>query len=478
MKEKFYISTALPYVNSVPHLGFALEIVETDAIARYQRMLGKKVFFLTGTDENSLKNVQAAKKQGISTKALVDKNAKRFFELKKTLNLSFDDFIRTTEKRHILGAQKLWKLCKKDIYKKKYRGLYCVGCEEYYKESELVNGLCPEHKTKPALIEEENYFFRLSKYQNQLKKIIEKDEIKIVPETRKNEVLSFIERGLEDICISRSTIRAQGWGIDVPEDKTQKIWVWFDALSNYITALGFAKNSKNFKEFWIENGEKVHVIGKGILRFHAVYWPAMLLSANLPLPSKIFVHGYLTVGGQKISKSLGNIIDPFELVQKYGTDSVRYFLLREASPFEDLDFTFEKFEKRYNDDLAKGLGNFLSRVLGLAKKLEAKKEWAKLKDKKIKKEIENCWKKYHLLFKEFKFNEILISIWNLISFGDKYLQEKRPWETKEKETIFHLIFLLKEISKMLSPFLPQTSQKILEKIKKRDSSPLFPKISS
>lgn len=476
MEEKFYISTALPYVNASPHLGFALEIIQTDVIARYQRGRGKKVFFLTGTDENSLKNVQAAKKEGISVKELVDRNAQKFFKLKEALTLSFDDFIRTTEERHKKGVSKIWLACKKDIYKKYYQGLYCVGCEEFYKEDELVNGYCPEHKIKPQLLKEENYFFKLSRYQKELQKLIEKDEIKIIPESKKEEVLSFIKKGLEDICISRSAKRAQGWGIDVPGDSSQKVWVWFDALSNYITALGYGGDEKKFQEFWIENEEKIHVIGKGILRFHAVYWPAMLLSAKLPLFSKIFVHGYLTIGGEKISKSLGNIIDPFEVVKKYGTDAIRYFLLREGSPFEDIDFTFEKLEKRYDDDLRKGLGNLFSRILTLAKRENLRLKNNQIQEKRILKEIETCWKNYHQLFEKFAFNEILISIWKLISFADKFLQEKKPWQTKEKLVILDLLSLLKEIAKMLYPFLPTTSEKMEKELKDFTFLHLFPKI--
>lgn len=476
MGKRFYISTALPYVNATPHLGFALEIIQADVIARYQRENGKEVFFLTGTDENSLKNVQTAKRENISPKELVDKNSQKFFQLKEILSLSFDDFIRTTEERHKKGVQKLWLLCKNDIYKKKYRGLYCVGCEEFYKENELVNGFCPEHKTKPELIEEENYFFKLSKYQKILKEIIKKDLIQIIPENKKEETLSFIERGLEDICISRSAKRAHGWGIDVPGDSSQKIWVWFDALSNYITALGFGENSETFRKFWLENEEKIHVIGKGILRFHAVYWPAMLLSAKVPLFSKLFVHGYLTVGGEKISKSLGNVIDPFEVVKNYGQDAVRYFLLREGSPFEDIDFTFEKLKKRYDDDLRKGLGNLFSRILVLAKRENLKKTPSVVQDKKLARKIENCWKSYYELFEKFAFNEVLMTVWELISFADKFLQEKKPWQNKDKKVILDSLFILKEISKMLSPFLPSTSEKIKEGLKNLTPFHLFPKV--
>jgi methionyl-tRNA synthetase len=412
--KKFFITTAIDYANSVPHAGHALEKLQADVLARYHRFLGDDVLFLSGTDDNSLKNVQAAKKQGVSVKKLVDKNSKRFYQLKDILNLSYDDFIRTTEQRHIKGAQKLWDNCKKDIYKKKYKGLYCVGCEQFYKEKELVNGCCPEHKKKPELVEEENYFFKLTKYQSRLKKMIEKDEIKIIPQTRKNEVLSFINHGLEDICISRSAERAQGWGIDTPDDKTQKIWVWMDALSNYINALGYAQNSKKFQNYWNKKNKILHVIGKGILRFHAIYWPAFLLSAKLPLPKIIFVHGYINSQGQKMSKSLGNVVDPFELVEKYGTDPVRYYLLREISSTEDGDFTFQKFEERYNSDLAKGLGNLTARVITLAEKNITNnqlsiinKSWS-AKSKTI---IDKTWKNEQKCLDNFKFNEALAEIW-------------------------------------------------------------------
>src|SRR3990170_2889755 len=266
-KNRFYVTTAIPYVNAAPHIGFALEIVQADVLARYHRLIGDDTFFLTGTDENALKNVQSAEKAGVPVKEFVDDNSQRFEDLKGALNISFDDFIRTTEERHVKGAQKLWQACDPDdIYQKKYRGLYCVGCEQFYTEKELVDGKCPEHGTVPENVEEENYFFRLSKYQDRLKKLIESDEIKIVPPSRKNQVIS----------------------------------VWFDALSNYINALGYADGGEKFKKYWLENPNRVHVIGKGILRFHAVYWPAMLLSAGLPLPTEIFVHGYLTAEGQKI----------------------------------------------------------------------------------------------------------------------------------------------------------------------------------
>jgi methionyl-tRNA synthetase len=487
--KKFYLSTALPYVNYSPHAGFALEIIQADVVARYHRLLDEKVFFLTGTDENSLKNVQVAEKEGIPVKKLVDRNSKKFYELKKALNLSFDDFIRTTEIRHIKGAQKLWSACKKDIYKKKYRGLYCVDCEEFYKESELENGLCPEHKKKPELVEEENYFFRLSKYQDQLKEIIRKDKIKIIPETRKNEVLSFINAGLQDICVSRAAERGRGWGIPVPGDPTQVQWTWFDALSNYINALGYGENGKKFQEWWQKNENKLHVVGKGILRFHGIYWIAMLVSAKLALPKTIFVHGYLTSGGQKMSKSLGNIVDPFELVKKYsstsspqaGADAVRYFLLREIPSTEDGDFTYEKFEKRYNSDLAKGLGNLVARTLtmvekycdGRVPKIDRDPDSHPLR---INQNIHN-WKKSwqdldNALTNTYQFNETLSSIWKFISEADRYIEENRPWdlfeEGKHEElnwVLYGLLDAIHQIAWQILIFLPDTALKIAEALK-------------
>jgi len=461
--KKYYLSSAIPYVNYKPHCGFALEIIQADVVARYHRVLGDDVFFLTGTDENSLKNVRVAEKERIPVKELVDRNSKRFYELKNILNLSFDDFIRTTEERHIKGTQKLWKKCQKDIYKKKYQGLYCVGCEAFLKEDELVNGLCPEHKTKPELIEEENYFFRLSEYQTELKKIIETNQVKIIPQTRKNEVLSFINHGLEDICVSRSAERAHNWGIDVPEDPSQKIWVWFDALSNYINALGYAKNSKKFQEFWQKNENKLHIIGKGVLRFHSVYWIAIILSAKLALPKTIFVHGYLTSEGQKMSKSLGNIIDPFDLVEKYGTDTVRYFLLREITPTEDGDFTYDKFEARYNSDLASGLGNLTARVVKLG---DGKNFESEITNKELKTEIDKTWEDYEKTLDNFKFNESLSSIWKLISFCDKYIEKEKPWEESENQmsVINNLLIVLANIAQMLQVFLPETSEQIFKQL--------------
>jgi methionyl-tRNA synthetase len=465
--KKIFISTSIPYVNAAPHLGHTLEFVQADVLARRHRLLGDKVFFLSGTDENSLKNVRSAEKAGVPVMDLVTDNFKKFLELKDLLNISLDDFIRTTEERHFKGAQKLWEVCEKDIYKKKYSGLYCVGCEEFYKEEELVDGLCPDHKVKPELIEEENYFFKLSNYQEEIKELIEKDIVKIIPESKKNEVLSFINSGLQDFCISRSSERAKGWGIDVPGDSTQKMWVWFDALSNYINALGYANDDEKFNEFWQNSDSRVHVIGKGIIRFHSVYWLAMLLSAGLTLPKTLFVHGYLTVDNQKMSKSIGNVIDPKELVLKYGSEGVRYFLLREIPATGDGDFTYEKFEKRYNSDLASGLGNLFSRTAAMVIKAGLNNGF-KIRPNRLfiekNKEVEG-----KVTERFFQFNETLNDIWELVSFCDKYIENEKPWEItdieKQKEVFSNLLYSLNNISKLIEPFLPLTSDKMREQLK-------------
>ncbi|MBU0731472.1 methionine--tRNA ligase [Patescibacteria group bacterium] len=478
MNNKFYVTTAIPYVNSKPHIGFALELIQSDVIARYHRIIGKDTYFLTGSDENSLKNVQAAEKEGISTQELCDKHSQSFMELKDVLDISNDDFIRTTDKKHFKGAQKLWLACRPDdIYKKKYKGFYCVGCECFYPEKDLVDGMCPEHKTKPDVIEEENYFFKLSEYQQKLKTLIEKDDIKIIPEHRKNEVLSFIGQGLEDFSISRSKERAKDWGVPIPGDKEQVMYVWFDALSNYITALDYADDGELFKKFWPAD---VHMIGKGILRFHAVYWPAMLMSAGLPLPKSIFVHGYITVEGQKISKSLGNVIDPVALVDEFGIDAVRYFLLREISPTHDGDFSRERFIKRYNADLANDLGNLASRVANMIEKF--------FDGELPEVEVENEYdlEKINTLIEEFKFNEALEYVWKLISTANSFVEEEKPWELaaiKNMDKLAKVLTKLKitclDVSLALEPFLPSTSVAIKKHFSQKTITsiePLFPRI--
>lgn len=476
-KNTFYITTAIPYVNAAPHVGFALELVQTDAVARYHKLTGDDTYFLTGTDENALKNVHAAEELGVPTQQFVDQNSEKFAALKEALNLSFDDFIRTTEKRHIKGAQKLWQACRReDIYKKKYKGLYCVGCEVFYTEKELKDGVCPEHKTPLEEVEEENYFFKLSNYQEWLEKLIESDELKIIPKTRKNEVLSFIRQGLEDFSVSRSIQRAHGWGIPVPGDDKQIMYVWFDALSNYITALGYAEEGELYQKYWLKNPNRVHVIGKGITRFHAIYWPAMLKSAGIPLPTTEFVHGYITVEGQKISKSLGNVIDPFTLIEKYGTDAVRYYLLREIPSYGDGDFSENRFKELYNADLANNLGNLVARVAKLA-------EQAAIKLSTSEVDLEHQkFQDYHRALEEFKFNDALVLIWEKIQAANKFIDEKQPWGQTGKdleETLARLSSEVRELAVLLKPFLPETAKRIEKQFTGpgiQSEKPLFPRL--
>jgi methionyl-tRNA synthetase len=366
-RETAYVTTSIPYVNGRPHAGHALEYVQADAFARYRRQVGHRTRLQTGTDDNSLKNVLAAEREGLPVAALVGRNAQGFRELADALDVSYDGFICTSaDPAHRAGVTALWRACAAAgaIYRRHYQGLYCVGCEQFYTPDELTpDGLCPEHLTRPELVEEENYFFRLSCYAGPLRALIASGALRIVPESRRNEVLSFIDQGLQDFSISRSQARARGWGIPVPDDPSQVMYVWFDALGNYITALGYGtEQDAAYRAFWAGDGERLHVIGKGILRFHAVYWPAMLLAAGLPTPTAVFVHGYLTVGGQKISKSLENAADPRDLIETYGVAALRWYLLREIHATADGDFSAARLVARYNNDLANDLGNLLNRA--------------------------------------------------------------------------------------------------------------------
>lgn len=435
-KKKFYITTAIDYVNAKPHVGHAFEKVLADALARWKRLQGEKVFFLTGVDENAQKNVQAAEKAGMPVKEFIDKNAASFLELCKKLNISYDDFIRTTAKEHAVTVQKIVKklIDKKDIYKKVYEGLYCTGCETYYTEKDLNDGKCPEHGTAPELRKEEAYFFKLSKYKNQLIKLIPKY---VTPEAKANEVLFRVKGELNDICISRKGAK---WGIDFPNDKDYKIWVWVDALINYIS--GADGN-------WPAD---VHVIGKGINWFHSVIWPAILISAKYKLPKTLLVHGYLNIGGQKMSKSLGNVIDPIELINKYGSDSVRYSLLK-CSVFDDSDFSEEMLVSRHNNELANKFGNLVSRVSALAEKNGIQKTPNKLIKKLNLKQIQK-----HL--DNYEFDKALNEIFAFTDICNEYVQEKQPWVSGDKKVLYELADSIKAISILLWPFMPSTSEKV------------------
>ncbi len=474
MNKKFYITAAIPYVNAAPHIGHALEFIQTDTIARFHRLLGEEVLVLSGGDENALKNVAAAEKAGVPVQQFVDTNTKKFYELTQKLNCQFDVWQKGSDtKKHFPSSQKLWNLCTQnnDIYQKEYSGLYCVGCEAFYAKDELnEKGECNEHPGKKLeQVSEKNYFFRLSKYQNQLIDLIKSGELKIIPETRRNEVLSFLKNPLQDISISRSNKRAKNWGVPVPNDPTQKIYVWMDALNIYQTGIGFGWDEKMYAKWWPAD---VHVIGKGITRFHAIYWIAFLLSAKLAIPKTIFVHEYFTVNGQKMSKTLGNVIDPIELISKYGAESLRYFFLAKFSPFSDGDFSESEFKKTYNADLANGLGNLVARVAAMAKELTFPQI---SQDAKITTALEK--------FKEqYEFDVAIKKIWEEIKICDGIINDNKTWELKgaEKEKILaDLVNRIRKAGYSLQPFLPQTAEKIILQFSGptiTSQPPLFPRL--
>lgn len=474
MAKKFYITAAIPYVNAKPHIGHALEFIQTDTIARYHRLLGEDVLSLSGGDENALKNVQASEAAGTPVQEFVDKNNEYFQDLSLKLNAKFDVWQKGSDKdHHFPSSQKLWELCEGagDIYKKKYEGLYCVGCEQFYPPDELnENGECFEHPGKKLeKVSEENYFFKLSKYQEQLIKLIESGKLKITPQNRKKEILSFLNDGLQDISISRSNERAKNWGVPVPNDPNQKIYVWFDALNIYQSGVGFGWDENKYKKWWPAD---LHVIGKGIIRFHAIYWPAFLLSAKLSLPKSIFVHDYFTVDGQKMSKTIGNVYDPVPLLEKYGADILRYYCLAKISPFQDGDFSEKKLFEVYNSDLANGLGNLVSRVAKLC-------ETSGLAFPKSKVDL---YKEVEKNLEEFRFDFALKFIWEEITRFDQFVNETKAWEQKGSDLekiLQELVIGIRQIAFNLKPFLPESSEKIEKQFagpKIKSGEPLFPRI--
>lgn len=479
MKKKFYIHSAIPYVNAPPHIGHALEFVQTNTIARYHKLLGEDVKTLCGGDENALKNVQAAEKARVPIQEFIDRNNDLFVDLTKKLDCEYDIWQKGSDVlHHYPSSQKLWTLCDAagDIYKKSYEGLYCVGCETFYAPDELnEHGECFEHPGKKLeTVKEENYFFKLSKYQKRILDILKgKDKeytLDIVPQKRKNEVIAFLERGLEDISISRSNERAKNWGVPVPGDESQRIYVWFDALNIYQTGVGFGWNEAMYKKWWPADA---YVIGKGITRFHAVYWPAFLLSAGLPLPKKLFVHEYFTVNGQKMSKTLGNVIDPNDLIQKYGAEPLRYYFLAKFSPFNDGDFSEEEFKKTYNADLANGLGNLVARVAKMSEGIT----FTGYEEPDISKTPIDGFET------SYQFDETIKKIFEKIKQADVLVNEKKVWTLSgnEKQQILQvLVNHIRIIAFSLQPFLPKTAEKILKQFTGttiKPEQPLFPRIT-
>lgn len=464
MNKKFYVTTAIDYTNDVIHIGHSYQKIIADVLARYHRLIGDETYFLTGTDEHGQKVEKSAQECGLKPKEFVDKIVAADKAEWDSLNISYDRFIRTTDDDHIKFAQKFYLKSKTagDIYLGTYDGLYCEGCEAYLVESDLIDGKCPFHPDrKPLHITEKNYFFRLSKYQKFLEELIEKNPSFIIPESKRKETLAFIKRGLKDFAVSRPNIK---WGIPVPDDPQQTIYVWFDALINYLT-FGIEKKC------WPAD---IHILGKDNLRFHAIYWPAMLKSAGYELPKTILVHDFISLNGQKISKSLGNIIRPSKLVEQFGTDAIRYYFLRFGPLKNDIDFTIEKFKEVYNADLANGLGNLVARIAKLCEKANFKSQsFYVLKHKNDLKQF----------LDEYRFDEALKFIWEKITQADHYLDENKPWLINENHKLYkvlkNLVGKIQEIAFLLRPFLPETSEKIQKQFqgpKIKTESPLFPRL--
>jgi methionyl-tRNA synthetase len=471
MSKAFYITTTLPYVNADPHIGFAMEIVRADIIARLKRAEGYEVFFNTGTDEHGIKILQKAQSENKDPKTYVDEYASKFGHLKQALNLSYDNFIRTTDEHHIKAAQEFWMQAKKNgyIYKKNYKIKYCVGCELEKTESELVDGRCPLHPTQELeIIDEENYFFKFSEFQKPLMELYKKNPDFVIPDFRFNEIRSFVERGLDDFSISRLRSK-MSWGVPVPDDSLHVMYVWFDALVNYISAIGWPADMKKFKKFW----PVVQYCGKDNLRQQSAMWQAMLLSVKLPPSKHIVIDGFVNVGGQKMSKSLGNTVNPYDLVKEYGTDAVRYYIAREFNPFEDSDYTADKFKEAYNANLANGIGNLSSRIMKMAE--------TNLEEPAISKELK--WKPgkdFTKAVDAFNLKQAADIVWAKISGLDEIIQKEQPFKLvktdpkKGKKIIKDLAVSLYDISKYLEAFLPETAQKIQEAIKaNKTPSPLF-----
>lgn len=454
---KFFITAAIPYVNSKPHIGHALEFIQTDVIARYRKLLGDDVLKLSGGDENALKNVQAAEKAGVPLQKFIDQNTGLFHELSVKLNTPFDVWQKGSDKiHHYPSSQELWGRCDKngDIYQQTYKGLYCVGCETFYSPDELnENGECGEHPGKKLdEVEENNYFFKLSKYQEKLVQLIESGNMEIVPETRKNEVLSFLKSGLKDISISRSNERAKNWGVPVPGDDSQRIYVWFDALNIYQSGIGFKWDDELYKKWWPAD---LHVIGKGITRFHAVYWPAFLMSAGLETPKKIFVHEYFTVNGQKMSKTVGNVYDPVPLLDKYGADPLRYYCLAKISPFTDGDFSEERFKEAYSSDLVNGISNLVARVTTMAEKSAISGQQSAVREMSQEVTLE---------LDSYQFDKALKLIWENIKACDTLINQREVWKlnaAEKKEVLTDLAKRIRQIGVDLQPFMPETAEKIM-----------------
>jgi methionyl-tRNA synthetase len=496
-ERRFYITTAIPYVNADPHVGFALEAVQADVLARHRRLRGDRVRFLSGTDDNSLKNVIAARDAGLPVAEFVNAKAQRFGDLNGQLSLSYDDFLRTSvDPRHPAGVERLWRACaaRGDLYERDYEGLYCVGCEAFLSRDELSgHGTCSEHRRRPDRIAERNWFFRLSRYEGEVLAAIRSGRLRIEPEQRRNEVLRFVRGGLDDFSVSRSAERALGWGVPVPDDPAQVVSVWFDALANYVSALDYGSRGEPYDLWWEQADERIHVVGKGIVHFHAVHWPAFLLSAGAAIPTAVFVHDYVTANGEKLSKSGGGVADPRLVAARHGRDALRWWFARDVRPAADVDFREELVAVRGNE-LADGLGNLVNRVLALAdgRTLEDARE---VPDEG--RALLEAGRRLPVVVDEavgrFDLAAAATAIWSVVVEANRFVASTRPWELRNLakrdeeaaqnlDSVLGVLFqTIRTLTHELRPFLPDGAARIEQALEYRDRElgrTLFPKTSS
>jgi len=503
-----YLTTTIPYVNARPHIGHALELVQADVLARYHRGRGDAVRFQAGTDDNSLKNVLAAQAAGAGVREFVDRNAESFLALGGALSLTIDDFIRTSrDPRHRPGVEAFWRACADDLYRQRYAGLYCTGCEQFYTPADLHGGRCPEHGTEPEQVSEENWFFRLSRYAAPLREAITSGRLRIEPAGRRREVLALIDGGLADFSVSRPAGRAGGWGIPVPGDPEQVIYVWFDALCNYVTALGYGRDGGTeggaYRRWWAGPGNRVQLLGKGVLRFHAVYWPAMLLASGQPLPTAIFVHDYLTAGGRKISKSAAgaDLLEPAALAAEYGTDAVRWWLLREVPRVGDADFTIERLIARADDELANGLGNLVNRVVAMIHRYRDGRIPAPAPvppgGEDLDAAIRLAGDRAGAALAGFDFRRATAAVWAIADEANRFINRARPWDLARADggadggvdggaRLDAVLYLLERAcsaaGRELVPFLPDAAARITRQCTPLDGrlpapSPVFRRLA-
>ncbi|MGW9555123.1 methionine--tRNA ligase [Nocardiopsis sp. NPDC055551] len=496
---RYHVTTAIPYVNGRPHIGHALELVQADTLARSHRDRGDEVRAQTGTDDNSLKNVLSARASGLRTATYVDRASRGFLDLAGPLSLSFDDTVRTAfDPRHRPGVERLWRAClaRGDLYRRGYTGLYCTGCEQFYGADELPEGLCSEHGTVPEEVAEENWFFRLSRYQDRLHELVSSGEVLVEPDFRRREVLSFIASGLVDFSVSRSVERAHGWGIPVPDDPGQVIYVWFDALANYVTGAGYGTDDHD--HWWTLADQRVHVIGKGILRFHAVYWPAILLSAGLSPPTTLLVHEYLTADGDKIGKSTGNTIDPVAITERFGTDALRWWLLRDVGRSGDTDYTEARLIARHDEDLANTIGNLVNRTVSMVAKYRGGTVPG-VGSAELSEACARAESSVNEAIDAFDLRAATGAIVELADAGNRYVAEREPWLVARPERrgdiapaaldsiLAELVATGRTLARLLRPFLPDAAERLTAQLTERPGpdgdrlppvSPVFGRISS